>query len=174
MGERPRIVFLTGFMGTGKSAVGEALARRLGLPFVDTDREIERRAGMTVAGIFRERGEAAFRVLEREAVAEACAGPGAVVATGGGAVLDPESRARMEQSGIIVCLEASPEVILERIGPGESRPLLAGAADPLERIRELLERRAPVYASLPFRVDAATGDPDEVAAGIVRRLGEAP
>jgi shikimate kinase len=165
-------IFLTGFMGTGKSVLAEELARRLGREAVDTDREIERLAGKTVREIFRDEGEEAFRQLEREAIRRACERPGAVVATGGGAVLDPANRRRMRESGTVVCLEASPETILDRVGSASDRPLLAGAADPLARIRELLAERASAYAEADLRVETSGKGVAEIAVEILERLGE--
>src|SRR5439155_1592138 len=118
-------VILTGFMATGKTEVGRRLARRLGRPFVDIDGLVEAASGKKVAELFASDGEARFRQLERAAVAEACLVPEAVIATGGGTLLDPENRRRLAASGPIVCLAASPEEILRRVGDPGSRPLLA-------------------------------------------------
>jgi shikimate kinase / 3-dehydroquinate synthase len=166
-------VILTGFMATGKSEVGRRLARRLGRPFVDLDKMVEAAAGKTVASIFAAEGEARFRQLERGAVEEACRVPDAVIATGGGTLLDPENRRRLASAGPIVCLSASPEEILRRIGDAASRPLLAEAnggpttkTDRLARIRGLLAERAPVYALATHAVDTAGLDVDAV----VRRV----
>ena len=158
-------IILTGFMGTGKTEVGRRLARALGRAFVDTDRLIEAKAGRTVATIFADEGEAGFRALEREAVAEACALPAAVIATGGGALIDPENRRRLAAAGPIVCLTASPEEILKRVGGGSSRPLLAACAsdaERLERIRELLAARATVYGSATHTIDTSGATLDQV------------
>ncbi|MGH7789702.1 MAG: shikimate kinase, partial [Candidatus Binatia bacterium] len=102
-------VVLTGFMGTGKSSVGERLAARLGAPFVDTDLLIERRAGRPIAALFAAEGEAPFRALERQAIAEAVGVPRAVIATGGGAIVDAENLATLRAAAPIVCLTARPE-----------------------------------------------------------------
>ncbi len=151
----PRVV-LTGFMATGKTEVGRRLARALGWPFIDTDKLVEASAGRSVRDIFATEGEAAFRDLERQAVARACAMPEAVIATGGGALLDPDNRRRLAAAGPIICLTATPEDILTRTGNGMTRPLLAGAADReerLARIRALLADRAPAYAVATHTVD---------------------
>src|SRR5206468_2255832 len=113
-------------MATGKSEVGRRLARRLGRPFVDLDQLVEAAAGRTVAAIFASEGEARFRALERDAVEEACAVPDAVIATGGGTLLDPENRRRLAAAGPVVCLVASPEEIARRVGDVTNRPLLVG------------------------------------------------
>ena len=157
-------VILTGFMATGKSEVGRRLARRLGRPFVDLDKLVEAAAGKTVAAIFAAEGEARFRELERGAVEEACRVPDAVIATGGGTLLDAENRRRLASAGPIVCLSAAPEEIVRRIGNAASRPLLADAngGDRLARIRTLLAERAPVYALATHAVETGGVPVDEV------------
>ena len=158
-------IILTGFMGTGKTEVGRRLARVLGRTFVDTDRLVEAKAGRTVADVFAADGEAGFRALEREAVAEACAIPDAIVATGGGALVDPENRRRLAASGPIVCLTASPEAILARVGGGSSRPLLASCgsdAERLDKIRTLLAARAAAYSTAAHTIDTTGLTVDQV------------
>jgi shikimate kinase len=145
-------------MGTGKTEVGRRLARALRRTFVDIDRLVEAKAGRSVAAIFAEDGEAGFRALERAAVAEACALPDAVIATGGGALLDPENRRRLAAAGPVVCLTATPEDILRRVGGAETRPLLAACAsdeERLARIRELMAARATAYGSATHVVDTS-------------------
>ena len=158
-------VILTGFMATGKTEVGRRLARRLGRPFVDIDGLVETAAGRSVADIFSSEGEARFRELERAAVMEACRMGEAVIATGGGTLLDPENRRRLAAAGPIVCLAAPPEEILRRIENPATRPLLAngkGPADRLTRIRALLAERAPVYALATHTVNTAGLGVDDV------------
>jgi shikimate kinase len=111
---------LTGFMGTGKSSVGVRLAARLGIPFVDTDEMIERREGCTIAELFARKGEGYFRDAERRAVVEASAHEDAVIATGGGAIVDAENLERLRAAAPVICLTATPDVILERTGKGAS------------------------------------------------------
>jgi shikimate kinase len=162
-------VIITGFMATGKSEVGRRLARRLERPFVDVDGLVEAAAGRSVKDIFASEGEAAFRALERDAVARACEVAGAVIATGGGTLLDPENRRRLAAAGPIVCLAASPEEILRRVGDGSSRPLLANGTRPedrLSRIRSLLLDRASAYAVATHQVDTSGLTPDEVVARV--------
>jgi shikimate kinase len=152
-------------MGTGKTEVGRRLARILGRTFVDTDRLVETKAGRSVAAIFAERGEAEFRTLEREAVAEACALPDAVIATGGGALVDPENRRRLAAAGPVVCLTARAEEILRRVGDPATRPLLADAPDEaarLARIHALQAARATVYASATHTIDTTGLTVDQV------------
>ncbi len=164
-------VILVGFMGTGKSTVGRLLAARLGRPFVDTDAEIARRAGMSVDEVFRRQGEAAFRRLEAEVVGEVASGSGLVVATGGGVLLRPENRRRLEESGFLVLLRATPEVLAARLEAAglAGRPLLAGGPLP-RRVAELLEERRGVYQSVDVQVDTTGRSPEEVADLVVRLL----
>ncbi|MCP4618428.1 MAG: AAA family ATPase, partial [Bradyrhizobium sp.] len=112
-------MILTGFMATGKTAVGREVARRLGRPFVDMDAEIEVRAGKPIPRIFAEDGEAAFRRMEAALCAELSAQGGRVVATGGGALVDPANRARMMDSGAVVCLTCDADEILRRVSAGD-------------------------------------------------------
>lgn len=172
--EMPHIV-LVGFMGTGKTEVGRRLARRLGRPFVDVDRLVEMHAGKTISAIFAEDGEARFRALERDAVREALTITDAVVATGGGALVDAESRNLLLAAGVVVRLEATPEAIVERLGTAEGRPLLAGLdrAGRIERIRELLTARADAYAATPHVVDTDGVDVDTVVERVHRLVEEA-
>jgi shikimate kinase len=161
----PQIV-LTGFMATGKTEVGRRLARMLGRPFIDTDGIVEASEGRTVAQIFAADGEARFRALERAAVEQACAVSDAVIATGGGALLDAENRHRLAAAGPIICLAASPAEIVKRTGHGVDRPLLTGdngKADRLGRIGALLAERAPTYALATHTVDTSGLTVDEVA-----------
>ncbi len=169
----PRPIFLVGMMGAGKSTVGPKLAARLGRAFIDTDLEVERRAGRTVAEIFRIEGEARFRALERDAIEAASDAP-AVVALGGGAIVQPGALERCRALGVLVHLDVPVERLLERIGEGESRPLLAGgdAESRASRLAELLEARRPYYAGAHHRVDA-TGDPEAVVDAIFARLAGA-
>ena len=169
----PQLV-LTGFMATGKTEVGRRLARLLGRPFVDTDSLVEATAGCSVAEVFATEGEVHFRALERSAVAQACAVPDAVIATGGGALLDPANRRRLAAAGPIVCLAAEPEVILRRTGDAASRPLLAtanGANDRVARIRTLLAERAPAYAVATHTVDTSALTVDEVVERVRALVG---
>lgn len=162
-------IILTGFMGTGKSTIGRLLAARLGLPFIDTDEEVERAAGQTVAAIFENEGEVRFRALERCAVAAAVE-QDAVVATGGGAIIDPESYERMHAAGPIICLTAPVETILERTAAHRDRPLLC-ADDVAARVRHLLAERAAAYARADLSIDTSVRPPETVVEEIVAFLG---
>lgn len=168
-----RTVWLVGMMGAGKSAVGRELARRLGRPFVDADREIESTRGLAIGEIFAREGEAAFRVLEREAV-ERLAGRPAVVALGGGALGQAEVRAVVRRTGTVVWLRARPETLLARIGDCDARPLLAGLAAPerLARLRALLAERDAHYATASLVVDTDAATVEEVAERVERALAQ--
>jgi len=163
-------------MGAGKSVAGRALAKRLGLRFLDVDREIERRAGRSVAEIFASEGEAGFRVRERAEV-EAAAGRGGVVALGGGAIAQPGMADWLAQRGTVVYLRARPETLLARIGTAATRPLLhdADAAERRRRLEQLLAARRGAYESARHVVDTDGRGLEEVVAAIERGLrgGEA-
>ncbi len=167
-------LILTGFSGTGKSAVGRQVAHRLGWPFLDTDDEVVRRTGKPIAAIFAQEGEPRFRELERQALRDACAGAPKVIATGGGALVDPSNRDLMLRTGVVVCLEARPETIHRRllgqppVGESpEARPLLAGP-DALERIRSLKAQRQPLYALAHWTVATDHLTLEEVAEEVLR------
>lgn len=162
-------VLLTGMMGSGKTAVGERLARSLGLPFYDADALLEAETGRRIADIFAEEGEAEFRALERRMLARLVAGPRGVIATGGGAVMDPENRARLKAAGTVICLLADPETLLARIGPTADRPLLFGP-EPLERLRALQRARLPAYGEAEVLLDTTDRTPAQVAALLGRLL----
>jgi shikimate kinase len=134
-------------MGSGKTAVGRQLARRLGYRFVDSDAEIERRTGVDIPFIFEKEGEDGFRLREREAIADLSAEAGIVLATGGGAVLARESRQRLAERGVVVYLETSVEQQLSRTRHGRHRPLLF-TDDPRGRLDGLMAQREPLYRSI--------------------------
>lgn len=167
-------VVLTGFMGTGKTAVGRLLAERLGRELVDTDALIERAAGRTVREIFAADGEDRFRELEREAVAEACRAGDVVIATGGGTLKDERNRDALEEAGLLVCLTATPRAIARRVrATVAERPLLHGHPSLAGRIRELLAARADLYARVPLQIDTSGKSLDEVVDVIVAELARA-
>jgi shikimate kinase len=163
-------VYLTGFMGTGKSAVGRALARRLRRPFTDLDAAVEKAAGLPVAEVFARRGEAAFRRLERRALARAAARGGAVVALGGGALLDPRNRALAARTGTVVRLTCSRRELVRRLRRSRAeRPLLDGG--PLDaRVKRLLAARRGAYGGARFAVSTTRLSHAAAAAAIARRL----
>ncbi|MDD3828600.1 MAG: shikimate kinase, partial [Anaerolineae bacterium] len=152
---------VTGFMGTGKTAAGRELARRLGRPFFDMDAEIEARAGCSIHDMFARVGEATFRRLEAALCRELAARQGLVIATGGGALLAADNREILAASGHVVCLQASPDEIRRRVEGGDERPLLAGDAG--QAIDRLLAERAAAYGAFPLQVDTTGLGVDEVA-----------
>lgn len=166
-----RNIYLCGFMGCGKTTVGEALASLTGLPFVDMDVYIEQAAGMTVAGIFAARGEGAFRALERRAAAELSARPGLIVATGGGSVLDSRNLDHFRAGGRIVFIDAPLPLIRLRLRNDTTRPLL-NADDRGAVLRDLYEKRIPLYrAAADVTVKTENGmAPADVARRILRLL----
>lgn len=170
-------VILTGFMGTGKSSVGRKLAARLNESFVDTDDLIERSEGSSISEIFVSKGEGYFRAAERRAINRALKVPDAVIATGGGAIVDPDNFARLHAEAPIVCLSARPEVILNRTCSAKTtRPLLENA-EPQERIETLLAQRAPAYAKADLTVDTSDRSIDEIVDEVVaflRRVSPTP
>ncbi len=164
-------IVLTGFMGTGKTAVGRELARRLGMRLVELDEEIEKAEGLTIKEIFSRYGEAYFRDRETETVKRFAGGENLVISTGGGVVLRKQNMEALRENGIIVCLKASPETILKRTGTSGERPLL-NVDEPLEKIRDLLAYRRPFYEEADIMVETDTRTPAEVAEEIVRRIEE--
>ncbi|MGH7933075.1 MAG: shikimate kinase [Candidatus Binataceae bacterium] len=177
----PKLI-LTGFMATGKSVVARALARRLRWPIVDIDSIIVARAGKSIPEIFKEHGEAHFRALEREVTAEIARDPRrcpqcgeprpAVISTGGGVLADPRNHAALARAGVIVCLNARPEVIARRIGTAATeRPMLVRGGKPLdERIAELIEERREAYARAAVTVDTSDLTVEEVVNAILARV----
>ena len=149
---KPNIV-LVGFMGSGKTTVGRLLSEKTGMPLVDMDSMIEERAGKSINAIFAEEGEPHFRALERAMAAELAAGENQIISTGGGIVLNPDNIADFEKTGLVVCLLASAETVLDRVRHDTTRPLLAG--DKEAKIIELLQSRKPLYESITHRIDTS-------------------
>jgi shikimate kinase len=160
------IIYLVGMPGAGKSVVGRELAGRLGVPFIDLDTEIERVAGRSVAEIFGTDGEAAFRALEADALMKAGTQDPAVVACGGGVVLEPANRVTLRATGVAVYLDVPLDVLRRRVRPASTRPLIHEEGD-LER---LLEQREPLYREFAAHVVDGSGTPGEVAAAIEEEL----
>jgi shikimate kinase len=164
-------IWLVGMMGAGKSAVGGRLAARLGLPFHDTDAEIEREAEASVAELFAREGEAGFRAREQKVIGRLL-GRRAVVALGGGALSVGGTLEKLEASGRVVYLRARPETLAARVGEGQARPLLAGldAQGRRARLRELLARREADYARAGLVVDVDGVDLEVVVERVAARL----
>ena len=164
----PPHLILTGLPGSGKSAVGEAVAERLGRRFLDFDREIELRVGCTVAELFRIRGEASFRELELELTRELAAAAGMVFSPGGGWIAVPGALELLRPPGVLVYLRATPEVVLERMGHSSSlRPLLS-ASDPLAKLRSLLAKREARYLLADHVLDVEHLDLQGVITSVMR------
>ncbi|PIR17018.1 MAG: shikimate kinase [Elusimicrobia bacterium CG11_big_fil_rev_8_21_14_0_20_64_6] len=164
-----RTIYLTGFMGTGKSVVGKELARLLRRPFVDLDALIERTAGSSVASLFARRGEVAFRKLERNALMRVAKRPGVVVALGGGTLLDPRHRALVKK-GYLVSLSCSRVVLVRRLrARRDARPLLAGGSLSA-RVGKLLAARRGAYAGADWSVSTTINSPKAAAMMIARRI----
>jgi shikimate kinase len=165
-------IILCGFMGSGKSLVGEKLAVRLGRTFVDTDRVIETGTGLTISELFARQGEARFRQLEEEAVRSLFVyNPGSlVVATGGGVLINPENRKHLKKMGILILLTATPLALLRRIRKQKGRPLLNNAGSPAARISELMAERAVFYSCCDLVFDTTGKTAERVAFEIAKKL----
>jgi len=163
-------IILVGFMGTGKSAVGKRLVEALHCRFMDMDELIEARAGKPIARIFSDDGEPCFRAMERDLVRELAQQQSLVIAAGGGIVLNPDNIRDFSQSGLVVCLSATPEEILRRVGNSTHRPLL-NQPDPAAAIRNLLARRQPLYDAIPVQVATTGKTVEEVAERIMEEAG---
>ena len=164
-----RSIVLVGLMGAGKSSVGRRLAARLGLPFVDADAEVEAAAGCSIAEMFESHGEQYFRDGERRVIARLLNGPPQVLATGGGAYMDAETRARIRERGIAIWLRAELEVLLRRVKRRKDRPLLKNG-DPEGTLKRLIDLRYPIYAEADITVESGDGPHELVVEEIVRRL----
>ncbi len=170
-GAGPRAnVVLVGFMGTGKSTAGRALARRLRLRFVDTDAWITAEAGMPIPELFQRFGEQAFRDLETECARFVAGLRGVVVSTGGGILGRAANLELLRSTGRLVCLTARPEVILARTAPWESRPMLRTAANPRDAVERLLAERQPLYDQADLVVDTSDLTTEQVVSEICERL----
>lgn len=165
----PQSVVLVGLMGAGKSSLGRQLAALFNVPFVDADTEIEAAAGCTIAEIFEVHGEAAFRDGERRVIARLLAGPTHVLATGGGAFMDLETRRRIEHSAISVWLKADLDTLVRRTSRRSHRPLLR-QGEPRQVLARLMAEREPVYAKADIIVEVDDRPLEETVARVVREL----
>jgi shikimate kinase len=160
------IVYLVGMPGSGKTTVGAEVAGRLGVPFIDLDAAIEGGAGRSVAEVFAEQGEDAFRALEARALLDASRNDPSVVACGGGVVLEPANRITLRNTGVCVFIDVPLAELMARVRPGADRPLIRADGD-LER---LLAAREPLYREFAAHVVDGSGPPDGVADAIVEEL----
>ncbi len=165
----PRTIALVGLMGAGKSCIGRLLAGALDLPFVDADKEIEAAAGCSVEDIFAAHGEAAFRDGERRVIGRLLKQPKMVLATGGGAFMDPATRKLIHDRATSVWLRADVELLLRRTARRNNRPLLK-RGDPREILTRLIEQRYPVYAEADVVVDSVDGPPEATLARVLEGL----
>lgn len=165
--DRPLV--LVGLMGAGKTTVGRRLAARLKVPFVDADAEIEAAAGRTIAEIFEDFGEAEFRKGERDVIARLLKSGPLVLATGGGAFVDPETRARVKELGLSIWLKAPIPLLVERVKRRDTRPLLRNG-DPAVILTKLAEARYPAYAEADIVVESGGGPHEAVVDSIINAL----
>ena len=164
-----RSIVLVGLMGAGKSTVGRRLASVLRLPFHDADQEIETAAGCSISDFFERYGEPAFRDGERKVIARLLAGPRHVLATGGGAFMDPTTRVLIKSQGLSVWLRANIDLLMERVTKRPTRPLLKNE-DPRGTMERLMAERYPVYAEADITVDSNGGPHDTVVQQILSQL----
>ena len=166
-----RTIVLIGMMGVGKSTVGKRLANRLGVAFIDADAEIEKAAGLTIPEIFEKYGEPHFRDGERRVIARLLREkPAHVLAAGGGAFNDPETRARIAERAISVWLTADLDVLAGRVARRNNRPLLAGEGEVMEKLKALTAARNPVYALADMTIDTSESNPEDSVARVIQAL----
>ncbi|MCB9079328.1 MAG: shikimate kinase [Anaerolineaceae bacterium] len=168
-----RNIILTGFMGTGKTTVGQLVAAQLQREFIDMDDLIESREGRPISHIFANEGEPYFRRLEADLCRELAAKSELVIATGGGALV-PEANLRvMERTGLVICLDCQPDVLWQRIGHSQNRPMLAAQDEGrFARLAALLEQRTPAYGRIKYHVDVTRLAPAQAAVQICQRATE--
>lgn len=162
-------IVLTGFMGTGKTAVGRELSRLLNMKLIDVDTEIEKSQKMTINEIFRQFGEPRFREIETEVIKKLSEDRDIIISTGGGAVLRQENMDALRKNGVIINLVATPETILERTSTNSDRPLLQ-VESPLRRIKELLNYRKPFYEKADIMIDTEGKTPLQIAEEIIEKV----
>jgi shikimate kinase len=168
-----RTIVLVGLMGAGKTKIGRRLAARLNLPFFDSDNEIETAAGETIEEIFCNRGEAVFRDGERRVIVRLLHQPVHVLATGGGAFMDPVTRAAIARRGVSIWLRADLDVLLARVSRRSNRPLLQHS-DPRAVLAELIGRRHPVYAEADLVIDSGEVPAEQTTTRVIAALAACP
>ena len=166
-----KTIVLVGLMGAGKSSIGRRLAQRLGLAFVDADHEIEQAAGCSIEDMFQRHGEAYFRDGERRVIARLLDRPAHVLATGGGAFIDPQTRAAIAAKGISVWLRADLDLLLERTARRNNRPLLK-KGEPRDILQKLINERYPIYALADVCVDSVSGPAEETVDRVLSSLAD--
>lgn len=164
-----RSIVMVGLMGCGKSSVGKRLANKLGLPFIDADEEIERVAQKSINEIFSDHGETFFRDRESKVISRLLASGPQILATGGGAFINPETRAKIKESSISVWLRAELPVLMRRVAKRDTRPLLRDA-DPEAVMRKLMDDRYPIYAEADLTVDSREVPHDSIVIEIIENL----
>jgi shikimate kinase len=169
LGDRP--IVLVGLMGAGKTSVGRRLAEKLNIPFVDADHEIEAAAGKPIKEIFADHGEAYFREGERRVIQRLIGNGAQVLATGGGAYMNDETRARIQEHGISVWLRASLPLLMKRVAKRQDRPLLQ-ADDPEKVMRALMEKRYPIYALADVAVESRDVQHGQMVNEVIRALAQ--
>ncbi len=165
-----RSIVLVGMMGVGKSSIGRRLGARLGIPFVDADTEIEKAAGMSIADIFARHGEADFRSGEARVIARLLESGPQVLATGGGAVLNADTRAAIKAKGVSIWLTAEFDVLMRRISKRKNERPMLQTADPAATLRQLLAERAPAYAQADLTVQSREVPHDAIVTEIVSAI----
>jgi shikimate kinase len=166
-----RSIVLVGLMGAGKSTVGRRLAKRLGFEFVDSDEEIERVAGHKISEIFDRFGEASFRDGERRVIARLIEGPPKVIATGGGAFVEQSTRRLLLERCLTIWLDADPEILAERVGRRDTRPLRRGK-EPLSVLRDLAALRNPLYAEAHLHIRSQPTPHERAVDQILRAISD--
>jgi shikimate kinase len=166
-----RTIVMVGMMGAGKSSIGRRLANRLGMPFVDADTEIEQAANQSIPDIFEQYGETYFRDGERRVIQRLLDGKPKVLATGGGAFIQPETRAAIRASGISIWLKADRDLLLSRVKRRNTRPLLK-LGDPAEVLERLISERYPIYAEAEIHVQSRDVAHDQVIDDILTALAD--
>lgn len=169
LGSHP--IVLVGLMGAGKSSVGRRLAEKLGIPFVDADLEIETAAGMTIPEIFADHGEAYFREGERRVIGRLLESGAQVLATGGGAYINEETRARIKEHGVAVWLKADLQLLMKRVSKRPGRPLLQNG-DPEAVMRALIDKRHPIYGEADVTVESRDVQHGQMVNDVIRALNQ--
>jgi shikimate kinase len=161
-----RAIYLTGFMGSGKTTIGRALSEKLGIPVIDTDEMIEKKAGKTIPAIFADEGEERFRKYEQEILKQLPTND-VIITTGGGMVISKENRSWMKKHGNVIFLSCSLDIIFQRLQSDTNRPLFSQNK---EKMKELYEKRLPYYLEAAFTIDTSQKSVEEIVEDIVRMI----